>query len=359
MRVGLLIYGDLEQLSGGYVYDRKLVDYLLAKGDEVEIVSLPARGYALNLLDNFSSGLRKRLLSLEVDVLVQDELNHPSLFWMNRTIKDQVNYPLVTIVHHLRCQEKNHPNILKGLYSRIEKAYLESLDAYVFVSENTRADVEALIGPRERFVLANPAGDRLEAVMPPEEIAERARQPGPLRIVFIGNLIWRKGLHFLFKALGKMPADSWRLTVVGSLEVNPGYAGDMRRWVGVEGWYEQVTFTGALNDQALVDRLAEAQVLAVPSSYEGYGIVYLEGMALGLPAIASTEGAAREIITHGADGFLVPLDNPASLAAHLTGLHQDRQRLAEMGAQARARFDAHPTWEDTASRFRAFLLSQT
>ena len=63
--------------------------------------------------------------------------------------------------------------------------------------------------------------------------------------------------------------------------------------------------------------LPQHHLLAVPSSYEGFGIVYLEGMHFGLPAIAGTDGAAKEIITHGQNGFLVRPGNPQALAHHI------------------------------------------
>ena len=53
MKIGLIIYGSLDTLSGGYLYDRMLVDYLRAQGDTVEIISLPWRNYAAHLTDNF------------------------------------------------------------------------------------------------------------------------------------------------------------------------------------------------------------------------------------------------------------------------------------------------------------------
>ena len=53
MRIGLVIYGSLDTLSGGYLYDRKLVEYLRAQGDTVEVISLPWRNYAAHLTDNF------------------------------------------------------------------------------------------------------------------------------------------------------------------------------------------------------------------------------------------------------------------------------------------------------------------
>ena len=72
----------------------------------------------------------------------------------------------------------------------------------------------------------------------------------------------------------------------------------------------------------------------MPSSYEGFGIVYLEGMQFGLPAIAGTAGAAKEIITHGHNGFLVPPGNPEALAHHIELLIRDRELLLKMSLAA-------------------------
>ena len=86
MRVGLVIYGGLETVSGGYLYDRMLVRHLRARGDSVEIVSLPWRDYARHLGDNLSAALYRRLRDGAWDVLLQDELNHPSLVAVNRRL---------------------------------------------------------------------------------------------------------------------------------------------------------------------------------------------------------------------------------------------------------------------------------
>ena len=87
MRIGLVIYGSLDTFSGGYLYDRKLVAHLRDAGDEVEIISIPWRNYAAHLTDNFSASLLRRLAGSRFDVLIQDELNHPSLFWLNQRLR--------------------------------------------------------------------------------------------------------------------------------------------------------------------------------------------------------------------------------------------------------------------------------
>jgi len=64
-------------------------------------------------------------------------------------------------------------------------------------------------------------------------------------------------------------------------------------------WAASVRLHGFLADDRLQEKLAQAHVLVLPSSYEGFGMVYLEGMAFGLPAIGTTAGAACEIIRRG------------------------------------------------------------
>ena len=127
MRVGLLIYGSLDTLSGGYLYDRVLVRHLRSQEVEVEILSLPWRKYPAHLLDNFKPSLYDDLNQLEVDVLIQDELNHPSLFRVNRKVRR--SYPIISLVHHLRCDELR-PTWQNHLYRQIEYRYLDSVELF-------------------------------------------------------------------------------------------------------------------------------------------------------------------------------------------------------------------------------------
>jgi glycosyltransferase involved in cell wall biosynthesis len=358
MDIGLLIYGNLDTVSGGYLYDRKLVDYLHACGDKVYILSLPWRGYFRHLGDNFSARLLARLVGLEVDVLLQDELNHPSLFWLNSQLRGAVSYPLVSIVHHLRSSELR-PTWQNALYRQVERRYLSSLDGLIFNSQTTRAAVQAL-GVEERpFVVAQPAGDRLDSAISEDDIRFRAvNEPaGPLRLVFLGNVIERKGLHHLLASLAHLPPYIWTLRVIGSLDFEPAYSRRVRQQAQDLGFDDRVTFLGTQDDQLLSDELRFAHLMVVPSSYEGFGIVYLEGMGFGLPAIAGNQGGAGEIITHDKNGFMVDPQNPAELADILTDLHQNRYRLARLGLSARLRYQVHPTWEDSGSAIRSFLLS--
>lgn len=369
MHVGLLIYGSLDTLSGGYLYDRKLVEHLRGAGDEVEIISLPWRNYARHLADNFNGKFRRRLQSAPFDVLLQDELNHPSLFYLNRRLRGR--YPLISVVHHLRCRELR-PAWQNALYRAIEQRYLRSVEGFVFNSRTTRAEVSALAGAQAPSVVAHPAGDHVQSALtvehvearlkglPPKAGTLRGSAPGgggPLRLLFLGNVIPRKGLHTLVAALAQLKRADWALTVVGSLAVDPAYARGVRREIERLGLQARVRLLGALPEAEVRAHLEQSHLLAVPSSYEGFGIVYLEGMACGLPAIATTAGAAGEIITNDVDGFLAPPENPDALAKAIRSVLDDRDRLRAMSLAALERYRRHPTWAESMAAVRLFLAT--
>jgi glycosyltransferase involved in cell wall biosynthesis len=354
MRIGLLIYGSLNTQSGGYLYDRKLVDYLLQQGDQVEVISLAPRNYAHHLTDNFSTSLIQCLKSLQLDILLQDELNHPSLFMLNRRLRKEVNFPFVSIVHHLRSSE-TFPAWQSLLYRWVERNYLASLNGFVFNSRATRQRVEAITGSSMPAIVAFPGGDRLDPNISEDRIRDRAAQKGPLRLVFLGNLIPRKNLHTLLQALTRLPNGSWSLAVIGRQDVDPKYVELLQGQVKQSGLSDSIHFLGSVSDRSLADHLLNSHVLVVPSSYEGYGIAYLEGMGFGLPALGTSAGGAGEIIEHGQNGYLIQPNDSNALSAYLLRLTQDRELLAKLGIDARRRYSKHPTWEKSVARVRRFL----
>ena len=160
----------------------------------------------------------------------------------------------------------------------------------------------------------------------------------------------------MLSELGGLPGDSWELDVVGSMGVEPAYSAALREQVRQMGAEQCVRFHGALSDGETAARLQASQVLVVPSSYEGFGIVYLEGMGFGLPAIGSSTGAAGEIITDAQTGFLIRPGDAASLAACLQTLAGDRTLLQRMSLQALERYRRQPAWVESAESIRQFLI---
>lgn len=347
MHIGLIIYGSLDTLSGGYLYDRKLVEYLRSQGDTVQIISLPWRNYAAHLTDNLHFRLPKNL-----DILIQDELNHPSLIVANQ---GKHPYPVISLVHHLRCSELR-PGWQNALYQVVEKQYLNSVDGFIFNSRTTQGVVNKLLEGPKPSVIGYPPTDRFGSPLSEDEIAERA-QHETFRILFLGNVMYRKGLHTLLNALASLSPRTYTLDVIGSLTTQPNYTQLMQELITKHDLSSFVCLHGSLDKEPLIEKFQQAHVLVVPSSYEGFGIVYLEGMGFGLPAIGTTAGAAGEIIEHGKTGFLIEPDDSKTLAEHLKTLMEDRAVLTRLSLNARARYLRQPSWRETAKAIRGFLLS--
>lgn len=356
MRIALVIYGSLESVSGGYLYDRKLVEYLRAQGDTVDIVSLPWRNYAAHMTDNFHFRLPKNF-----DVLIQDELNHPSLIAANSR---KHPCPIISLVHHLRCSELR-PAWQNWFYRIVEKKYLQSVDGFIFNSQTTMRVVHRLVRESKPSLVAHPPTDRFGDAISESEITTRAGGK-EFKILFLGNVIYRKGLHTLLEAVSRAGRDpstssgqvaSYELDVVGGMTAESKYVEKIKQQVTVNGLASIVTFHGALDNDPLIEKLKRAHVLVVPSSYEGFGIVYLEGMGFGLPAIGTTAGAAGEIITHGEDGYLIHPNDSVSLANHLDELARNRDLLVRLSLNAVKRYKSQPRWEESAKNIREFLYA--
>ena len=167
--------------------------------------------------------------------------------------------------------------------------------------------------------------------------------------LYSGSLIRRKGVDLLAKAFVRASeAGPIRLRIMGSGELE----GSMRQalapraanveWVGFKHWTE------------LPAEYATARFLCVPSRYDGWGLVVAEGLAAGLPVIATDRmGAALDLVRHGKNGWIVPAGDEDALA----GCMLAAARMAEpewraMSADARASVEAH-TLENGARRLLA------
>jgi glycogen(starch) synthase len=159
-------------------------------------------------------------------------------------------------------------------------------------------------------------------------------------ILFTGRFVERKGVRELLAAaalvLKSMPAA--RFVLAGGHRHCDG-ASMAQYWMPPEldGYRHRVHFTGWLSAEQLAFWYQKADILAVPSWYEPFGMVVLEGMLYGLPIVASKIGGPAEILEDGRTGLLVPPRDPIALAgelARLIGAPRLRRRLGLAAARA-------------------------
>jgi glycosyltransferase involved in cell wall biosynthesis len=356
----LLIVGDMDSVSGGYLYNRKLVAFLQSQGDQVSIIiSLPPRNYWRQLTENITGDLMKNVAAANVDILIQDAMVHPAVFYLNRRISKQLNIPLIALVHLLASIDQATWHSA-WLYRIIERCYLQTVDGIIANSQTTLSQINQLLaGELPPHCIAVPAGDNFAEVnIDRAGILNRALEPRPLKILLVGNVIRRKGLHVLLHALGQLPAQDYRLSVAGRLDMEPGYVAQIKTLIRDAGLNQSVSLLGPVQGEALADLYRQHHLLVMPSAYESYGIVYVEAQQFGLPVIGTTAGAAWEIIREGENGYLIEPKEHAALGDLLQTLHHDRQLLARLGANALQAYAAQPRWDKTCADIRAFLSSQ-
>ncbi|PTY05433.1 glycosyl transferase family 1 [Opitutaceae bacterium EW11] len=169
------------------------------------------------------------------------------------------------------------------------------------------------------------------------------RRDGPLRAIFVGSLGQRKGLTYLFEACRKL-GRGVELTVIGTLPLEPCPA--------LEAELKRVRWIPSCPHAQVLAEMAAHDVFVFPSLFEGFGLVLLEAMAMGLPIVTTPNTAGPDLITDGKEGFIVPIRSSETLAQKLDTLAADPALVCGMGEAAMVQA-ATFTWEGYGSRLAA------
>jgi len=358
MRLAFVVYGSLAQVSGGFIYDRALVEALRARGHAVDVVGLPWDGYLHAVARNVVGLAMRRRPPPDLpayDAVIHDELVHPSLFLFRRGAGPSPGGRLLlALVHNLRSDQPAEP--LRALKAAVERRYLSRVDGLLAVCAQTLADVRALAGPAIPAAVIHPGRDHVAPDVDERFVEARAAEPGPLRVLHAAAVRPGKGLDRLLDALGLAAAQGAALTldVVGSLAA-AGYARRIEQQVARLGLVGRVRLHGERGGADLAAIFTRSQVLALPSDREAYSLACLEALGFGLPVLATSQGGLPEMIRHGREGYLLDPRDRHGWADTLRRLADDRGTLAAMSRAALARWRAHATWQEAATAVERFI----
>lgn len=172
--------------------------------------------------------------------------------------------------------------------------------------------------------------------------AENCRPRNKIRLLWVGRPLFRKGFQDLLAALSLLPSGLAELTVVFPSSEIKAPSGLIP---------EGTRVLCRLTPSQLADEFASHDLLVMPSLVEGFGMVYLEALSFGTPIICTSNTGAADLITDGQEGFIVEPGAPATVAACVVALADDRDRLDEMRTAAKS-CAARWTW----NRFRSSLV---
>lgn len=189
---------------------------------------------------------------------------------------------------------------------------------------------------RDTFVKKGVPGDKIRQMELGIYLFEEGhfewKMEGPLRVSYIGNLAWQKGVHILIQAFSRLDEDRTILNIYGGEDTFPRYAQELH--LLARG--PNIHFMGSLPRERLWLALAETDILVIPSLWhETFSLVALEAFAAGVPVIASRLGGLAERINHGQDGFLFRPGDPDDLARYLQLLIDEPTALESLRRNVR------------------------
>jgi glycosyltransferase involved in cell wall biosynthesis len=162
---------------------------------------------------------------------------------------------------------------------------------------------------------------------PPAPIRDHRMTNRPLRVLFVGAMTQRKGLADIFAAIRLLNRRDVELVILGSPVVELGFY----RSRGVNFVYEPPR-----SHHDVLALMQTCDVFCLPSIVEGRALVVQEALSQGLPALITANTGADDAVTDGANGFVVPIRSPETIAAKLAWLLENRAALPEFAQAARA-----------------------
>jgi glycosyltransferase involved in cell wall biosynthesis len=251
----------------------------------------------------------------------------------------------VVTAHHAVPIGTRQKRLLTGLAGRLSDT--------VTVSTVVMRDLLTGVGVPARKIKIIPFGVEAPPTRPGrDEARARLRLPADAFVVSsLCRLMPHKGVADLIEAMARVPDPdgALRLVVGGDGPLRAELEAHAARRLG-----ERAAFLGRL--PATADLYAAADVFALPSYEEGFGLVYIEAALHGVPAIGTTVGGVPEAILDGETGLLVPPGAPDALAGALARLRDDAALRRRLGAAAQARANAEFTETVMAARFEKLLL---
>ena len=342
--------GDLNSPTGGYAYDRRIIAGLKSLAWEIQLIGL-GEGYPFPNSAQVKQA-KKQLQGLAPGVpMVIDGLALGVLPEVAACVAE--HHPLIALIHHPLAFEFGLSQDQAALLKQSETEALRHASKVIANSPATARDLNRHYGvPMDRIDVVLPGTDRSMQQRERSQITNGNRNA--IRLLSVASIIPRKGFHDLLAALAPLADLPWTLSIAGDTTRNAGafeqLIGDITRF-GFEG---RVHVLGAVSDSELDILYTRADAFVLASLFEGYGMVYAEAMAYGLPIIATSAGAIPDTVPSEA-GLLVSPGDITALTLALKTIIEDapsRARLSSGALQAAAQ---QPTWDQATQQFATAL----
>jgi glycosyltransferase involved in cell wall biosynthesis len=345
-RVAFAVPGDLATPTGGYAYDRRMIGEIERLGWSVDVIAL-GDGFPRPGMDARKTA-RERLIAIPASrPIVIDGLAFGALPELAAELA--ADHPLIGLVHHPLALESGLSAAEAENFRVSERAALANAGHVIVTSASTARLLAAEYDvPAESITIACPGTDPAPAAPGSED--------GIVRLLAVGAIVPRKGYDVLLAALATLQDLPWHLTIAGDRTRDFEAAARLETALAMFALAERVAVLGAVSDERIAALYEGADVFTLASRYEGYGMVFAEAIAHGLPVIGTRAGAIAETVPHEA-GVLVPPDDAAALAKALRRVVEGPEERRRMAAASREAARKLPTWQDSAKVFAGVLAA--
>jgi len=328
--------GDLATPTGGYRYDRRLIQELGQLGLEVQTIALSSL-FPFPDKQALEDAHQKLAAVPDNAVVIFDGLAFGTLDQLAEAEAHRLR--IIALCHHPLALESGLDPAQRKRFQASEQRALYTVRAALVTSEHTRQIlIDQFAMPPEKVVVAQPGTD-------PAPFA--ACNGAPPRLLTVATLTRRKAHDVLIDALAPLADLSWQARFVGGKGFDPDWSDALQQQVNRLKLQDRIQLVGAVED--LEAEFQNADLFVLPSRYEGYGMVFAEALAAGLPVIAARAGAVPDVVPESA-GLLVPPDDTAALTEALRSMLIEDELRRQLQAGAHHAAANLPTWTDTAGR---------
>ncbi len=267
-----------------------------------------------------------------------------------KTLKNSYGTPIVATIHATEAGRNSGIHDETQRYINDTEWMLTYEASEVIVNSNyMKNELQRLFGLPFEKINVVPNGVNLNLYSGIERDYEFRRQyaaDNEKIILFVGRLVYEKGIQYLISAMPKILEGyhDAKLVICGK----GGMIDELKEQVNAMGISNKVYFTGYLNSKQVVKMYKCADVAVFPSTYEPFGIVALEGMLSGTPVVVSDVGGLNEIVQHGENGMKSYAGNPNSLADSIISLLYDPALCMKVAKNAKAKVKAEYNWQKIA-----------
>lgn len=328
------IPGDLDTPTGGYVYDRRVIQELRDLGVTLTHMRLGSSFPHPTAEDTSDAATQLAAIDPKQVALI-DGL---ALGTLESHLLAEVHAPIVALVHHPLALEGHLDSTRREELHRMERDNLARCVAVIVTSDQTAEILTSDYGvPAQTITVARPGTD--QRVNPHEPIS-------PPLIVSVGSQSRRKGHDVFIEALSHIDHLSWQAVIAGSVR-DDSYSTELHQMVHDLGLEDRVRLLGTVSPEQLQHLYSQASVFALATRFEGYGMVFDEAMTYGLPIVSCETGAVPDTVATGA-GLLVPVNDPQRFSEALQSVLCDENQRSAMAAASLHAGQLLPNWSDTA-----------